>query len=349
MASEKKKKAGLGKIKIKTAKKLRDEDFLYASAYIRSVENRGLSRAVVKRMLEAADAEEAETALFEGRATLPPDAKTDTAEAICDEYVNDSFRTAAEIVGDVHVFDFLRYQYDCNNIKTALKCEARGLDPSPLYFSCGSIPTDTVTRAVKTREYAELPGAFADAARDAADAYAKTGDPQSIDLPLDGASFEMTASGADKTGIKLFSDAVRVKIDLTNVVTAVRVIRMKSQTQSELLRRALCGGGSIDVDGIITAAEEGEETLSAYVKGRVPESFYSALTSADTMLSALERDADDAYLSFAAEAKKTVFGAAVIFGFLVEREYNAKNARIIIAGKRAGVPYDKLADRIRTV
>ena len=350
-ANETKKTAGIGKIKnkISTRKnKLKDEDFLYATAYIRSVEERGLSGAVVKRMLEAANAEEAEEALFEGRSTLPQDAIVDTAEAICDEYVNGSFFTAGEIVGDVKAFDFLRYQYDCNNIKTALKCEARGLDPTGLYFSCGSIPTETVTSAIKSREYGVLPGAFAEAAQCAADAYAKTGDPQSIDLPLDNAAFEMMADGAEKTGVKLFSEAVRVKIDVTNVVTAVRIIRMKPQTQSELLSRALCGRGSIKKDEIIAASEEGEEALYEFLKGRVPDRFEAALSTSATP-SSLERAADDAYLSYAVQAKKTVFGAAVIFGYLVEREYNAKNARIIIAGKRAGVPYEQLASRIRTV
>ncbi len=343
-------------------KKYRDTDYLYASAYIKSVEDRGLSSALVTRMLDAADSTSAEAYLFEARSALAGASGISDAEALTDELVNDSFRTAAEALSDPSVFDFMRYQYDCNNIKTVLKCRARGISADGLLFSCGTVSPAELLRMASEGDYTALPRAFASAAKLAETSYGKTGDPQSIDLPLDLACLEAMTEAAAETGEALLTGAVRLRVDIANVMTALRVIRMGSshsvaaasasvedttpERRAELLGRAISPLGSISKETIISASAEGEGALTEAVDGRLPLGLEAAL-SLGGALSEIERAADDAYLDYVRGAKSAVFGVSVPFIYLTEREYNAKNARIILAGKRAGLSYDEIRSRVR--
>lgn len=329
-------------------RKYKDTDYLYASAYIRSVEDRGMSRALILRMLEAPDAESALECLLEARGALEGGASIDDAEALCDEFVNDSFRVVAEIINDPSVFDFMRYQYDCNNIKTALKCSAKGVGTEGLLFSCGTVPAADYAKMTEHDDYDALPEIFAEAARSASDTYKKTGDPQSIDLPIDLACLAAMTESASSSGEELLSGAVRLRVDTANVLATLRVMRMGTTARSELLERALSPLGSIQKKVLIESSDEGEEVFFDAVRDKLPREFSEKLT-AGTPLSDVERAADDAYLAYVFSARGAVFGLSVPFIYLTEREYNAKNARIILAGKRAGLSYDDIRGRVRGI
>ena len=60
----------------------REEDYLYASAYIRSVEDRGLSDMLIKRMLDAPDADAAVAYLREARSALEGGAAVSDADGL---------------------------------------------------------------------------------------------------------------------------------------------------------------------------------------------------------------------------------------------------------------------------
>lgn len=329
-------------------KKYNDTDFLYASSYIKSVEDRGLSRALILRMLESQDADAAVSCLFEARSALEGGSGIEDAETLCDEFVNDSFRTVSEITKDPSVFDFMRYQYDCNNIKTALKCRAKGVGTDGLLFTCGTVPAEAYAKLTDEGDFSVLPPFFAEAALRADETYKKTGDPQSIDLPLDLSCLAAMVSGARSTGEELISRAVALRVDMANIMTALRVIRMRTSTRAELLERALSPLGSIKKEVLIEASAGSEGDFIDAVKDKVPHGFAQKL-SADETLSAIERAADDAYLEFVYSGRNAVFGINIPFIYLTEREYNAKNARIILAGKRAGLSYDEIRDRVRGI
>lgn len=329
-------------------RKYKDTDYLYASAYIKSVEDRGLSRALILRMLEAPDAKGALECLLEARGALEGGAGIEDAETLCDELVNDSFRVIGDVTTDPSVFDFMRYQYDCNNIKTSLKCHAKGVSTDGLLFSCGTVPAADCAKMAEQDDYTGLPGAFADAAKFAANAYKKTGDPQSIDLPIDIACLAAMTESAAASGEELLSGAVRLRVDVANVLTVLRVLRMGTATLPELLDRALSPLGSIRKETLVESAEQGEESFFDSVRDRLPRSFGEKLT-VGAVLSDVERAADDAYLEYVFSARNGIFGVSVPFIYLTEREYNAKNARIILAGKRAGLPYDDIRSRVRGI
>ena len=52
-------------------------------------------------------------------------------------------------------------------------------------------------------------------------------------------------------------------------------------------------------------------------------------------------------MEVAREAKMVSFGAEILVGYLIAREYEVKNLRILLAGKSVGLTTDALRERMR--
>ena len=324
---------------IASSRRAKDTEFLYASAYIRSIEEKGLCRETLSRMLDAPTVNDA-------AAILRDVYSEGDSDAVCDEIVNEAYRTVNDIVSDKELFSFMRYPYDANNIKIAIKCAAKVTSADGFLFGCGTLTQNEYTAMVINSDFSPLPKKLADAAKEAAELYKKTGDPQSIDLSVDKVCLALMAEEAKKTGSGFVSDAVKYKIDISNILTAKRIVRMGGENVRGTLERALSDGGNISAEKLTEAAssENADGAISDLVLKLAPI-FSDAITK--DRLGDVERELENSYLQFVYTAKKVPFGIEVPFAYLVSSEYNAKNARIILAGKRAGLDVDKIRERMR--
>ncbi len=326
------------KNKAAAKKRAKDTEYLYASTYIRAIEEKGVCRELLSRMLDAESADVAASALLEVYRK-----SGGNENELCDEIVNDAYATVDDVVSVDGMCTFMRYPYDANNIKSAIKCRAKGISAEGLMFGCGTLPTDAYVDMAASGDYSRLPARLASAAKAAADTFAKTGDPQSVDLPVDKACLEALLDGADGTGSKFISDAIALKVDATNILTAMRVSRLAGETAKGTLEASLAEGGKVPVKALIDAVL-GEISVADAAAEHRPE-LSSALES--DSLGRTERALDNAYLSAVYAAKKVPFGCEIPFAYLVAAEYNAKNARIILAGKRAGLSAEAIGERMR--
>ncbi len=328
------------KTSIGKKKRAKDTEYLYATAYIRSVEEKGLCRELLTRMLDAPGVEEALGLLKDVYPGIPD-------EIICDEIVNEAYRTVDDIVSVPHMFTFMRYPYDANNVKTAIKCAAKGTSSEGFMFGCGTLSEEKYAEMAEKGDYSALPEALAEAAKNAADAFVKTGDPQSIDLPVDRACLEAMLDEADKTGSTFIRDTARVRIDIANLMTSLRVVRMGSKTAEGILSLALAEGGSIPKEKLMAAAAEEDPVAAIGTAAAEYSAVLADVIAADKKLGDLERELENRYLSAVYAAKSASFGCEVPYAYLVAAEYNSKNARIILAGKRAGLSPDAIRERMR--
>ncbi len=328
------------KTSVEKKRRSKDTEYLYATAYLRSIEEKGLGRELLLRMLEAANAEEALSQLSDVYGG-------DSDEIICDEIINEAYRTVDDVVGVPDMFTFMRYPYDANNIKTAIKCAALRMKTDGLMFGCGTLPENEYSSIVESKDFGKLPEALAEAAKNAADAYAKTGDPQSIDLPIDRACLSAMAEKADATGSAFIKNAIALRVDIANIMSAIRVCRMGDKTVGGVLESALADGGAIPKKRLIeaTAEDDAAEAIFAAVAEYRPE--LTETVAAEGKLSELERALENRYLDTVYAARKLSFGCEIPFAYLVASEYNSKNARIILAGKRAGLSPDAIRERMR--
>ena len=137
-------------------KKLQPTEYTYASARIRSLENRIVGRERMEILIESRSVEEALDRLAEyGYAPSEEDAAVTaekaasaTREAILLSVLGEAFREVEQALPDPALFRYFRYPYDCNNIKAAIKCAVRGISAEDMLFDFGTVPADEVETAL---------------------------------------------------------------------------------------------------------------------------------------------------------------------------------------------------------
>ena len=171
---------------------------------------------------------------------------------------------------------------------------------------------------------------------------------QLIDVTLDRACYaEMTA--AREILLRILYRVVSVKEDTTNLLTAVRMLRMGSAALDfdRFKRMALPFAAlkpeffapAFDTEAGSSDARETilYERLSATPYIKLKSSLLPAPDALPTLTEA-ELVCENYYLDYVRQTKRLLYGAEVIGAYITAREYEVKNLRIIAAGKLAGLP-----------
>ena len=327
------------------------ENYLYAGARLRALENALIGRERMERLLLCETTDDCWRLLEEWGVRLVRRDGSDAPdrEATLTARLSDSY---AEVLSSTDGAAFARLRllpYDCNNIKSAIKCQKRGLDPSRMLITLvGGIPTETVCAAIDRRAFELLPYPFADAAREATEQLSRTGDPREVDRILDAACYAGMLALARESGVPLALELVVKRIDLTNVMIAIRSIRMGGDAGRRTLAAFFLPGGRLSLSELSEWSAAGEDALLDRLGFTVLERFARSARESDRSLAALERCADDDLMETAREAKFAPFGAEIAVGYLTACEYEIKDLRILLAGKSVGLDADALRERMRS-
>ncbi|MBQ4113590.1 MAG: V-type ATPase subunit [Clostridia bacterium] len=341
-------------------KRINPTEYIYASARMRAIESRLIGRERMEVLIEARSAAEVMDRLAEYG--LKPAEETEgmpaTGSAVGETvsvaregmllaFLKQAFDEVDAAVPDPALFRYFRYPYDCNNIKAAIKCAIRGISPSDMLFDFGTVPADLVETALREGNYRAFSPAMAAAIPVAKDTYDRTGDPRHIDAVLDNACYADMLAAAEAAGDETLLSWVKAKIDLTNILTTLRLLRMSMGAAGEtFLDEALLTGGSLDRGFFTKAYAEGEARLWNALS---PTAYYRlARVEGDPRpLSAVEKACDDLYVELVREGARIPFGAPVMGGYIVGCETSVKNIRIVLAAKDAGLGTNLLRERVR--
>jgi V/A-type H+-transporting ATPase subunit C len=105
-----------------------------------------------------------------------------------------------------------------------------------MLFDFGTVPAKQIVRMVAEKDFQALSPRMQAAAEEAIDAYAKTKNPQAIDLIIDRACYAEMSDAANASDNAFVRRLVQTKIDLLNVTIAVRVLRMSDQRGMNFMR-----------------------------------------------------------------------------------------------------------------
>lgn len=328
----------------------RTEGLLYESARLSLLELRMIGAERMERLLGSGSMETCLRYLTEYGVVLYRDKESgaflreETLEARLKEVYGELFSA----VGQPLFLKLWLYPYDCQNIKAAIKCRQRGIDPREMLFDCGILEIETVLQAVQSHDYSALPPLFAAAAEEASQAFAASGNPQTVDFILDRACYRAMAEDAQASGVPIAMELVRRKIDLTNLMTAVRLVRMRGNgSVSGLLKEALLEGGEIPLEDLLLWCGSGEVTLWRELRRGNLEKFAMAAGGEEASLSQIERAADNCMIGAVREAKRAVYGAETLIGYLLGSEYEVRNLRILLAGMELFHSAEAIRERIR--
>ncbi len=334
------------------AVRYKDTDYMYSSTRVRALEIKLATRETLERMLDANSAADVIAMLGDLGIETVRESDDPSSAVLREQTLTAALASAYDDMQKMTdgrgITEFMRYPYDCNNAKSMIKCASRGIDPRPMLISAGSVSTADTLAAFDQKDYSAFPSHMAGAIEEAKETFAKTSNPQTVDFILDRACFADMLENAKQNGVELAERLVRVKIDLVNIMTCVRILRMRiGHASAGLLAETIIEGGYLDTDMFRRALSSDEAKFSdelKYTDAYYPLSQYIGTT--DT-LAALERQCDNMWIAVAREAKQVPFGAPVLIGYMAAMEYQIKNIRIILAGKDARLDSETVRERLR--
>lgn len=327
-------------------KKLQENDYLYLTAYIHSLENRLLTRERTERMLEANTVAEAAKVL--GECGYPE--LTELTPAAIDQVLAaaraELYSQLRGLVPDPGVLDVFSLKYDYHNAKVLIKAEAMHTDPQPLMIDAGRWPVVHLREGYAQQDLGHTSTIYAQAVAKARETLSHTGDPQAADLVLDRACYEELAQVAQAVHSAFLSRYVELLVDAANLRSAVRTLRIGRGPM--FLKQVLLPGGSISVDAL-TQALNNTETLPRLYAGTAlaPAAEIAGEVIAGGPLARFERLCDDAVMHEMAGARRKALGEEPVIGYLYAKDAEFTTIRIILTGRLAGLATDTIRERLR--
>lgn len=274
-------------------------------------------------------------------------------EATLTEFTAAKYAELEEYCPDSELVDISRLRYDCHNVKTVIKCRALKTDAAKYVIDCGTVPAARIISAAEKfteGAFAFLSPNMAAAADRALRELDATGSARVVDVLLDAACFADMRAYADAVGFDPVCRLVRMKIDLTNIVTALRLLRIRdSDTAAALMKDSFIEGGSIPVTALCAVKKPESVAMLAEEAGYASLALAVRTRRADA--SGLELIAAAADSAFLAETERLThfrqLGAYPLVDYVIRLEYEIKNLRIILSGKVTGADAQTIRERLR--
>ena len=322
------------------SKKIKDNQFICLSAILRAKEARMLSGAKLERMLAEPSFADACRIATEGGYEDMSQMDVAGINASLAAFRARELAEIAELAPDVSVLDLFRMKYGYHNAKVLVKSLGDPERDADLLSDAARFTPEELLEVYQSETGdGKLPAGYAAAIREAKVALARTGNPQISDFILDKAYFSELLREAKHSGKPFIVDFVRLQIDKSDLRSALRTLGMPRR--EELLDYALIEGGTVSVEELRASMETKEDLQRVYaptVLGRAAGA--SGMTQ-------FEKEADNAVRDYVLQSNFISFGQEVLVEYLSALENEITSLRIILTGKRMGIPEAKLRERLR--
>lgn len=327
--------------------KFRDTDYLGVSAYVRALENSLLTTEQLEQLITAKSYDE-EVKLLQGFGYSELEPKHPEAiDADLTLVRAEALEELSALLPDPGVLDVFRIKYDYHNIKAMLKAEVMNVSPGSMLADLGRISVEELMVAQRENDGSNLPGRLASAVYVGRDVLSKTRDPQLMDVAVDKWYFRDLLETAEGTGSDFLVGYVRLQIDAANLRTLVRTLRMGKN--EDFLRGVLFKNGEIPTEELLrVCANRGAGLAELYA----PTSLADAAEEGAKALrggavTMFEKRCDDALTAYLDRARLIPFGEEPVLAYLVAKETEYTNLRIVLMGRMAGVPAEVIRERLR--
>ena len=315
------------------------QDFTYAVARIRFRETKLLSDTDLNALLMSSDVDAVMRLLRDKGWGDNTDCRPEELLALEEnklwEFIN-------ETVDDISVLNFLLIPNDYHNLKVILKCITRDLEPDSMLIEDSVEDAQAIYKAIKSREYGDLPEYLQEVAQDAMTTLLQTSDGQLCDIIVDKACMEHVY----RLGKESKSDIIRLYCELFVAAADIKIAIRCANTKKKLdfIRRALAECDTLDVERLAQAACEGKDEVIAYLG---TTEYRSAVEAIETSMSAFEKWCDD-YMTNAMKPQKwEPFGIGPVVAYIIARQNEIKAVRMILSAKVNNLSENTIKERLR--
>lgn len=326
-----------------------DARYAYAVGRIRSLENRYLTRQDIDRLIATEESEEAyrflvEKGYAEGELKVKAWSDLESCLRIQRQEVLALISTLSK---DTSISDLFRERYDFHNLKVLLKARYSGQNLEHLLIDVGTVPAETLVRALADDDYRPLPQFISNTVQVVNTGWEKTNNPQLIDILTDGEMYKRLSLVIRPFGNNFLNRWLDLEIDLANIKTLVRVKWLDLDTA--LLTQSLTEDGSIKETELLPLRETPWETVASFFsKTRYAK---TVATGTDALLKSgsfltLEKMADVSLISHLERAKVQSLGIEPLVAYLLLKEYEFKAVRTVLVGKANHLPAELIRNKL---
>lgn len=245
------------------------------------------------------------------------------------------------------IIDIPASKYDFHNIKVAVKSKYLNKKYDYLYYNITDISPEAIADyAVNDKN--NLPEYIIDAAAAADSAYSETKNPRSIDIVVDKRMFSHMLDLCTGLDNDFVTEYVKKSIDIYNVRT---LTRCKDTMQSvRFFDSCLADGGVIPK---VFFTDNYNKTIndleSMFYYKYLGDIFSRAIPDYERKynFSTLERLFDNYLLEHAKMTKYIAFGPEILFSYIIFKENEIRQIRIIMTCKSNNIPAETLRERLR--
>lgn len=317
-----------------------DEAYASATGRIRALETRLLDRARLERLLDAQPLTEAYRQLSETDYGTGYDAHVLQSE-LDGVLARETARTYSMVRGfvpDPVAVDFLAVRFDMNDAQA----ELRGQRPRTAW-RLGPLAHQSPDPA----EYGDVPALLVPFIEAVASARGGRHRPSEADALVNRAGFSVIRELARASGSEDLVQLGHLFADTANILA--------------IIRGKVVGRNPLEIRNHIVTGALSPDRLAALAQARLDES-WTALSGTPyehavrrgldsylgtRLLDALEREFDDLIVSAARAGRRVAMGPEAVAGYLVGKEFEQRNLRLIFYGRAAGLPADEIRQRLR--
>lgn len=326
-----------------------DTEYAYSVGRIRVIEKRLLNKNDFDRMIDARTPEDALKVLLEAGYSSDGDSMSPYGyELLLKEEQKKVYKLLKEIAPEPEVFNLFLYRNDYHNAKALIKEEFSGQNADNILIEPGTITGERLRTLIRDRNFEELHPALHEAIEESIDTFNRTKDPQIIDIILDRACFRQMKEAADASKHDFVINLVAAWIDLSNIRTFLRIKVLGKS--SDFLQKSLLPCGKIHHEAFLRNLDNPLDSFIDEIKNQPYEPLYQegieGLNNTGN-LTGFEKISDNYIISLVRKALYISLGIEPLIGYLIAKEMEIKNARIVMVGKINNIPEDIIRERLR--
>jgi len=326
-----------------------DWRYTYQTAVVRALETQMLTRASLLDMANAENFDSAADLLTTTEYALPPapaGSKQGFAEVegmlrLRRTQIRELF---AELTIDKPIVELFRTRDDFANLRLALR---RTLTEKPLgtdYSNDGNVSPRIFEQVLQEENYELFPDYMQQAVERAVLAYYQDKDIRRIDYAIDSFQAEYNLQKARELNSIFLLGLFRIQIDLTNIRTMLRLKFTESDQRNVFL-----DGGFIELERLKRGLDIDYAALGSLFfvtpHHRLVETGANYLMSDKSFLKA-EQQCDEFLTGFLKTTIRITAGPQPIIAFLLMKENEIRNVRLILTAKKNSLDTKLILDRI---
>lgn len=318
--------------------------YAFETAQVRAMEMQMLTRTTLMDMANAPDFSSAAASLSATEYTLGPGAGDAQVETMLRQRRTVARELFAGWMLDKRVVKLFKGRDDFANLRLALRRTLTDQPVGPDYSDQGNVPPERFEQVFAEEDYELFPDYLREATEQAVLAYYQNKEIPQIDHAVDRVQAAYKLREARRLGSEFLLNLFKIKIDLTNLRTLLRL----KFTEAEQ-RNVLLDGGFIELERFRHGLDVGYESLGSLFfvtpYHRIVDGGAGYVGSNQSFLK-VEQQCEEYVAGFLKSTVTITAGPQPIIAYLLMKEQEIRTVRLILTAKRNLLDTKLILDRI---